>query len=540
MLIIAVLVPISIAFAQVDTLMLVEENSVEVPDSITNIYVENITDSAKAIFITTGNHIYAYDSQSLDLIWTSPALTNPRDLQFADIDSDGFTDIAVQDSFNIYLFDITNDQIIWTSQELDSTYRCYAIGDLNDDNLADLVIANHYSFGDTCIHDTLRNTIYLAPGYSLESEFDLVLVNGQTSPYSSVGEAVKKIIISEIPHESGFAKCIILYTDWGSSYHEPGHNGDHAGSGKTYVFDAASLVLYHTQTTGFCLVNKIINLADGIAVLSINRDDRGSDYSNTTKIIQNICRADTILNSIIWQGTNSIYEPRPHWLNCAVDKINSYSDLGICFKINDYYGDFDSLYLYSLPALEVNWYQTPIPEVMAPISTFYNQNYFNNYQFLLQKSNSNFKYELVDVLSGQISAVLGTNSITVSATEDLDLDGNDEILYKNGAALHIYHLDYYIDIDEPVTIPYSTFLHSNYPNPFNAATTIKYGLADDQHVTIKIFDLLGRVVATIVDEDKTAGLYHAIWHAKDVPSGVYFYKISAGEYSKIRKMVLLK
>jgi len=134
----AILVIAITAFAQVDTLSLVEIDSLMAPSTINKMYVENITDSMKAIFLCTDNYIYAYDSQTRDLIWTSPEMAVPNDLQFADINNDGYCDIAVDDSSYIYLFDVINNQTIWTSPELDSTYRCYtyAVGDVNDDQLS--------------------------------------------------------------------------------------------------------------------------------------------------------------------------------------------------------------------------------------------------------------------------------------------------------------------------------------------------------------------------------------------------------------------
>jgi len=83
-------------------------------------------------------------------------------------------------------------------------------------------------------------------------------------------------------------------------------------------------------------------------------------------------------------------------------------------------------------------------------------------------------------------------------------------------------------------------LVQNYPNPFNASTTISFSLSEPQFITLKIYDLLGREVQTLVDEQKQAGTHQAIWNAENAVSGMYFYKISAGDYTETRKMVLLK
>ena len=80
----------------------------------------------------------------------------------------------------------------------------------------------------------------------------------------------------------------------------------------------------------------------------------------------------------------------------------------------------------------------------------------------------------------------------------------------------------------------------NYPNPFNASTMIKYELPQQSLVTIEIYDILGRKVGMLEDRLQPAGYHKLVWHAEDLPSGVYFYKLRAGDYSETKKMVLMK
>jgi hypothetical protein len=88
-------------------------------------------------------------------------------------------------------------------------------------------------------------------------------------------------------------------------------------------------------------------------------------------------------------------------------------------------------------------------------------------------------------------------------------------------------------------------LAQNYPNPFNPATTIKYSLRTTGHVTLRIFNLLGEEIRTLVDRQESLGAKEVIWNGKDnagnpVPSGVYTYTLQAGEYHESRKMILMK
>ena len=89
--------------------------------------------------------------------------------------------------------------------------------------------------------------------------------------------------------------------------------------------------------------------------------------------------------------------------------------------------------------------------------------------------------------------------------------------------------------------PPSTFsLNQNYPNPFNPTTTITYSLPKDDLVDLKVYNLLGQEVTTLVHNVIPAGTHSVVWNAHDAPSGVYFYKITAGDYSKMSKMILLR
>ena len=89
-------------------------------------------------------------------------------------------------------------------------------------------------------------------------------------------------------------------------------------------------------------------------------------------------------------------------------------------------------------------------------------------------------------------------------------------------------------------IPWTYTLSQNYPNPFNAQTTIEYGLKEECFVTVEVYDLLGRDVSTLVHENQQAGLYRIIWDGSNCSSGMYFYKIQAGDFVETRKMILLK
>jgi hypothetical protein len=95
-------------------------------------------------------------------------------------------------------------------------------------------------------------------------------------------------------------------------------------------------------------------------------------------------------------------------------------------------------------------------------------------------------------------------------------------------------------VEHFTTVPTEFRLFQSYPNPFNPSTTIKFSLPVDRFVSLKVYDMLGREVATLMSEEVHAGTYQREWDATRFASGVYYYRIAAGEYLDTKKTVLIK
>ena len=107
--------------------------------------------------------------------------------------------------------------------------------------------------------------------------------------------------------------------------------------------------------------------------------------------------------------------------------------------------------------------------------------------------------------------------------------------------LRIVKLGATVNVDERTSeIPQKFSLEQNYPNPFNPSTKISYSIPQKSFVTIKVFDLLGSEISQLINEEKETGRYELDFNAVDLSSGVYFYKIEVGDFSEIKKMVLLR
>ncbi len=90
------------------------------------------------------------------------------------------------------------------------------------------------------------------------------------------------------------------------------------------------------------------------------------------------------------------------------------------------------------------------------------------------------------------------------------------------------------------SLPIHYSLMQNYPNPFNPTTVIRYQVASNGKVSLIVYDLLGREIAILVNEMKSAGIYNVTFNARNLPSGTYFYRLQAGSYIQTKKLILLK
>ena len=89
-------------------------------------------------------------------------------------------------------------------------------------------------------------------------------------------------------------------------------------------------------------------------------------------------------------------------------------------------------------------------------------------------------------------------------------------------------------------VPLTYALKQNYPNPFNPTTRIRYELPGAEHVTLAVYDILGREVARLIDETQDGGYYEVPFSGERFSSGVYFYRITAGKFTSVQKMMIVK
>ena len=97
-----------------------------------------------------------------------------------------------------------------------------------------------------------------------------------------------------------------------------------------------------------------------------------------------------------------------------------------------------------------------------------------------------------------------------------------------------------VDVNEEMNLPAEFSLSQNYPNPFNPSTSIKYSVPSNEYVSLKIYDVLGKEVATLVNQEMNAGIYEVQFDASQFTSGVYIYRLITEDLSISKKMILIK
>jgi len=194
----------------------------------------------------------------------------------------------------------------------------------------------------------------------------------------------------------------------------------------------------------------------------------------------------------------------------------------------------------------------PLPVELSNFSAIVNNEMINlNWQTKTEMNNYGFEIErkTSDTQAGEkywekIGFVAGYGS----SESHKDYSFTDKA--PTGGTIFIYRLKQidlsgsfkYSDEVEVELAPNEFALYQNYPNPFNPSTSIQYAIANRQFVTLKIYDVLGTEITTLVNEEKPAGVYNVEFRIDnlELSSGIYFYRLQAGDFVETKKMILLK
>ncbi|HEY9166147.1 MAG TPA: T9SS type A sorting domain-containing protein [Candidatus Kryptonia bacterium] len=167
----------------------------------------------------------------------------------------------------------------------------------------------------------------------------------------------------------------------------------------------------------------------------------------------------------------------------------------------------------------------------------------NNSGFIVLRESENetsFK-EISSYKTNSALRGLGTSTLGQSYTfTDNTVMTTGKYTYQLESVTISGRVDKYMEVTVDVSMPKDFTLCQNYPNPFNPTTTIRYTLPTAQHVKIEVTNAVGQVVAVLVDEDESAGYKSTVFESSNHSSGVYFYRIQAGSFTSVKKMLLMK
>jgi hypothetical protein len=133
----------------------------------------------------------------------------------------------------------------------------------------------------------------------------------------------------------------------------------------------------------------------------------------------------------------------------------------------------------------------------------------------------------------KLHSAVGQNFAGVMKTDNTMITSGflADTLFRKGAV---------VAVDEEEALPLTFELGQNYPNPFNPTTTIDFSLPKAGHVNLILYDMLGREIERLVDEELAAGKYRAVWNARGHSTGMYVYRLQAGDYVAVKRLLLLK
>ncbi len=165
----------------------------------------------------------------------------------------------------------------------------------------------------------------------------------------------------------------------------------------------------------------------------------------------------------------------------------------------------------------------------------------NSFQLVLDASNSSItvNFKKFGLYETRQAIMVGIQKDSTNGLSWLETGDYIDRIPANESSV-IFTPSISTDVAEKSAVPARFSLEQNYPNPFNPATKVRFELRVTGSVSLKIYDVLGREVETLVSGEKRPGKYEIVWNAGRFASGIYFYRLSAGGFSQVRKMILIK
>lgn len=175
-------------------------------------------------------------------------------------------------------------------------------------------------------------------------------------------------------------------------------------------------------------------------------------------------------------------------------------------------------------------------EMFLSVNTTNGQLFLSSYDSVFSSANQGITFELLSLFDSKIKGLYKK-----PGSDILYVLTKNELLEVNTLTLETFSLKKLpVSNEQPRETPSSITLHQNYPNPFNPTTIISFELDKPSKVTLTVFDALGRTLSILINEQRSTGIHKISYDASNLSSGIYFYRLEAGEFSQTKRLTLIK
>jgi len=327
-----------------------------------------------------------------------------------------------------------------------------------------------------------------------------------------------------------------------------------AGAARTKFGDALVYINYSTTAFGMSIVNSITVEKGALIEGELEAGVALYDIVNTTNNSSSRVAITTSYNfgSSLPNSANSLPSTPIQYLHLKIQITGPPVSSGLSFQeslMNGQQFESDNTKKYS-PVIASDTDNTTVPVELTSFTANVGENNVvlnwvtdsetNNFGFEIERSEDEIDFQKIGFVEGKGTTLIPQQydfvdenlapGIYYYRLKQIDLDGAFE---------------YSVAINVTVTQPKEFALEQNYPNPFNPTTTIRYDLPVSSRVVLKIYNILGKEVTTLVDAEQSAGIKTVVWHGtnnagESVGTGIYIYQIKASDFSKTLKLTLMK
>jgi hypothetical protein len=468
-------------------------------------------------------------------------------IKMADIDEDGINEILVgtgNDSGYVYVINGVTHEVMWKSPGLVGRALSVEVGDADDDSTKEIVVGTGQGISDS-------GNVYIFDGLNYTLEWHK----------SGFDERIYSVAIGDFDMDDSTEILLGTFYDW---EYEEEYGSGHGKDGNLYALDGHTYRQELRLSTDIVKKMKMVDInGDGIHETVTGEECLCFHFSYLPPYWDLIESRLTVLvrrDSVTSDGGylfdymgRWIEDPRAYFLDMVIGNCDSHSTKEIiCSYFVNNWPSYDrrvaGLKVFDGISLDSKWSRADTSSMSSTRHVItglalrdLNKDGIND----IVAAYSDGYISVIDGITAADSAVSPqTISISSFAFGNVDDDEESEACIGGRDSLILLEVRPFTPVENKnqgyPNIPLIYHLAQNCPNPFNPTTEIKYALPKDCHVSLEIHNILGQKVATLIDGQQKAGYKTTRWDASSFSSGIYFYRLQAGDFVQTRKMVLIR